>query len=241
MLRDVYKRDYITYSEYFGFNDGLSKTDANQFTTLIVNYTYGTSKVLDVKTKINYIWCHLSVINENTLGFIISAELFTESNDYVLPDYIIDGLTEITINIADIYQFSKSGIFSIINSDNYDGYKILRLSGKDNNYGYMYTTVNTTFYTSTLDGDNSFNTVIIPMNIAILDGRIKINADNLQLIKLNYNYIASYHIERIRVYGNINLQFKQPSFAMKYANSLKKNLKVYYLNNIKHLQNYYIN
>ncbi len=233
MLRKTYNRDYIEFYRYFGY-------DAKQVST---EQKYGNSVFIldnqEIMHQLTWVWCHLSVLNTNALAICCGGYIKLEPNKLIIGQFDADGIFKLYIDLIHIYnKFKKIGI------DKYDAEKILNLTY----YTYATGSFCNTLYESSLGASYSFNVTDIPCTV-FMNKVPNTNRNGLYLGTYDFNSNELSHVkptDRLYLSGfafyvNIVLHGVSDIFSMKYADSLKKKFKVFTLNNIKHLQNYYIN
>lgn len=237
MLRKTYNRDYIDYSEFFGYQDG--QQDGSPIQNDNLNITLG-SKLLEYNRHNVVSWHHLSVLNKSSMAVCGTVLLYLNHDQFIINKDPADSEFNIDISLSNIYNNSNHNTISGIG---YDGYKIL--NRKYHMYGtcVVYLTLwNNTKNIESIDIPYLGYFIVYPEVKGVYYLRVSTHDIGSGYIKYELaNSSDEYSLDKIHIQYNITFHGSNDYFSMKYADSLKKKFKVFILNNIKHLQNYYIN
>ena len=237
MLRDVSKpkREYIRFACDIGSSSkyNIQKTGCIRM--------YCDDPTAQMYTSVNDFYLHISVLNKNTVSILGYINTTFDGTVYVnsLAEDTICMYVDVTkvLENKSIFLYNKK-----IADDDFNIYAFKNMENRARIYG----TGNYLVYTGQPNTD-------INTHIATPCESARVNVGNTEtfMIKVhnplfwvycNVNKtINTAVVSRISAYFNFNIQYYNNIFDPTSTYELKKNFKVYYLNNIKHLQNYYIN
>lgn len=237
MLRDVSKpkREYIRFACDIGSS---SKYDIQKTGCIRM---YCDDPTAQMYASVNDFYLHISVLNKNTVSILGYINTTFDGTVYV------NSLAEDTICMyVDVTKALENKSILLYNKkiadDDFNIYAFKNMENRARIYG----TGNYLVYTGQPNTDINTH-IATPCESA----RVSVGNTETFMIKVlnplfwvycNVNKtINTAVVSRISAYFNFNIQYYNNIFDPTNTYELKKNLKVYYLNNIKHLQNYYIN